>query len=205
MQDDVFDNARWLIGSIARGLSRSHGEGVAEVLDRMADQALGEAEFRLPEPTRLPVLAHLPQALGEAMLFDADIAAAIAAVEEQLQWRQSAAYTDALLGEGFTDNYGWAEIIGPNGLFAGDDFLLGLLMLGPHRHYTDHYHPAPELYWPLTGGTEWRKDQGKLAPQPAGAAIWHAPMTVHATRTGEAPLLTVWSWTRDTATPARLV
>lgn len=205
MDSDALDNARWLIGAIARGLARTGGEGVADVLERMAGQALGEAQFRPPEPARLPVLGHLPQALGEAMLFDGEIAAAIAATEEHLQWRQSAAYTDALLGEGFTANYGWAEIIGPHGFFAGDDFLLGLLILGPHRHYTDHYHPAPELYWPLTGGTEWRKGDSELTPQPAGTAIWHPPMVVHATRTREAPLLTVWSWTRDTGTPARLV
>ena len=48
-----------------------------------------------------------------------------------------------VLGEGFTANYGWAEIIGPNGFFAGDDFLLGLLMLGP----------APSLPRSLSSGT----------------------------------------------------
>ena len=108
--------------------------------------------FREPEPTRPPRASHLPQCIGETLLLDPDLAAAIAAVEDGLRWLQSSAYTDAVLGEGFTANYGWAEIIGPDGFFPGDDFLLGLLMLGPHRHYRDHYHPAPELYWPLTSG-----------------------------------------------------
>lgn len=201
---ELFENARWLAGAVASGLDRRQGDGLADVLPRLAGQDLSETAFRALEPRGLPVLAHLPQCLGEAMLLDPNLAAAIAAVEEALQWRQSAAYTDALLGEGFTANYGWAEIIGPHGFFPGDDFLLGLLMLGPHRHYRDHYHPAPELYWPLTSASLWSRDSGWFAEWPQGGTIWHPPLTVHATRTGEIPLLAVWSWTRDTATPAKL-
>ncbi len=75
----------------------------------------------------------------------------------------------------FSENYGWCEIIGPQGFFKGDDFILGLLMLGPHRHYKDHYHPAPELYWPLTGPTEWKQGAGGFETKQAGAVIYHAP------------------------------
>lgn len=204
MDEETFDNARWLIGAIARGLHRSKGDAIPGVLERLAEQDLGDAAFQRAEPHRLPVLRHLPQAIGETMLFDADIAAAIAALEDHFNWRQSAAYTDERLGQGFCDNYGWTEIVGPHGFFPGDDFLLGLLILGPDRHYTDHYHPAPELYWPLTGGTAWRQGTGTFEINPAGAAIWHPSMVPHATRTREAPLLAVWSWTSDTGTPARL-
>lgn len=204
MDHELFENARWLAGAVVSGLDRRQGDGLADVLSRLAGQDLSETAFRAPEPRGLPVLAHLPQCLGEAMLLDPNLAAAIAAVEEALQWRQSAAYTDALLGEGFTANYGWAEIIGPHGFFPGDDFLLGLLILGPHRNYRDHYHPAPELYWPLTSASLWSRDGGAFAEWPQGGTIWHPPLTVHATRTGDTPLLAVWSWTRDTATPAKL-
>jgi hypothetical protein len=201
---ELFDNARWLIGSIARGLNARQGEGIPDVLSRMAEQNVGQGNFREPESSGLPVLKYLPQCIGETMLLDAELAAAIAAVEDELQWRQSASYSDAVLGEGFTANYGWAEIIGPHGFFGGDDFLLGLLMLGPERHYRDHYHPAPELYWPLTPGSLWSRDSWQFSEKPQGSTIWHPPMTMHATRTSETPLLAVWSWTRDTATPAKL-
>jgi hypothetical protein len=204
MNGELFDNARWLIGAIARGLHARSGDGIAEVLERLAEQAISEADFREPEPSALPVLRHLPQCIGETMLLDADIAAALAAVEDGLQWRQSSSYSDAVLGEGFTDNYGWAEIIGPRGFFSGDDFLLGVLMLGPDRHYKDHYHPAPELYWPLTSRSLWSRDGGRFGEKPQGATIWHQPMTIHATKTENMPMLAVWIWTRDTGTPARL-
>ena len=204
MNSELYDSARWFLGAVARGLHARPGEGVAEVLSRLSEQDLGEAAFREPEPQGLQVLVHLPTCIGETMLLDPDLAAAIASVEEGLQWCQSASYTDALLGEGFSANYGWAEIIGPNGFFPGDDFLLGLLMLGPDRHYSDHYHPAPELYWPLTSESHWSIDGAPFAEKPQGATIWHPPMALHATITRQQPLLAVWSWTRDTATPARL-
>lgn len=204
MNQDVFNTARWLAGAIARGLRARQGDGVGEVLSRLAEQDLGEAAFREPEPRGLPVLAHLPQCIGETLLLDPDLAAAIAAIEDSLRWLQSKAYSDALLGDGFLANYGWAEIIGTEGFFAGDDFRLGLLMLGPNRHYRDHYHPAPELYWPLTSASLWSREGGALVEQPQGALIWHPPMMLHATATRETPLLTVWCWTRDADTPAKL-
>jgi len=204
MNHELFETARWLTGAITRGLAARPGEGVAESLSRLAGQDLGSAAFREPEPASLPVLTHLPQAIGEVLLLDPDLAAAIAAIEDSLLWQQSSTYTDDVLGEGFSRNYGWAEIIGPNGFFPGDDMLLGLLMLGPGRHYIDHYHPAPELYWPLTARSLWSKDGGPFVEQPQGATIWHPSMILHATKTGEAPLLAVWCWTRDVATPAKL-
>lgn len=204
MNQDLYDSVRRLLGALARGLSARQGDGIAEVLERLAAQDLGEAAFREPEPLKIPVLNYLPQCLGEAMLLDADIAAGIAAVEDALQWRRSPAYTDHILGAGFNANYGWAQFIGPHGFFPGDDFLLGLLMLGPDRHYPDHYHPAPELYWPLTTESFWSRDGKPFEAKAQGATIWHGPTTLHATITGTTPLLAVWCWTKATATPARL-
>ena len=39
----------------------------------------------------------------------------------------------------------------------------------------------------------------------AGEIIWHAPFQIHATKTFEQPMLAVWAWTKDVATPAKLV
>jgi len=194
-----------LVTAARHRLSTYDGEGVDAVLARLDEQDISEHACLSPEPTALPVLRYLDPCLDEAHDFDGGIASAISALRPSLQWRQSKAYNDQLLGTGFIENYGWCEIIGPNGFFHGDDFLLGLLMLGPHQHYRDHFHPAPELYWPLTSDTEWRKGDDALTPKAAGTVIWHRPNVVHATRTRDKPLLTLWSWTKDTATPAKLV
>ncbi len=205
MNQTLFESAQWLVGAIARGLRARSAEGVDEVLDRLSEQPLDAPHFRVPEITQLPVLRHFAECTAETMLLDADLAAAIAAVADHLQWRQSAGYNDKVLGEGFLENYGWSQIIGPHGFFAGHDFLLGFIMLGPHHHYKDHYHPAPELYWPLTAPSEWKRGAGHFQMKPAGATIWHQPNVIHATKTAGHALLAIWCWTRNTATPARLV
>ena len=204
MNQDLYESVRRLFGALTRGLSARQGDGVAEVLERLAAQDLGAAAFHEPEPQKIPVVQYLPQCLAEATRLDAELAAGIAAVEDALQWRRSPSYTDHVLGTGFNANYGWAQFIGPHGFFPGDDFLLGLLMLGPDRHYPDHYHPAPELYWPLTTESFWSRDSKPFEAKPQGAIIWHAPTVLHATITGTRPLLAVWCWTTATATPARL-
>ena len=205
MSDDLYNDARWLVGAIARGLHARGGVHVDEVLQRLAEQDMTRSDFVEPRSQNLPVTRYFAPCIAETMMLESELAAAIASLDGHLKWLQSKSYTDEILGEGFSQNYGWCEIIGPQGFFAGDDFLLGLLMLGPHRHYKDHYHPAPELYWPLTGPTEWKQGSGSFETKPAGAVIYHAPNDHHATKTAEHPLLTVWCWTRDTHTPAKLV
>ncbi len=205
MSDDLYNDARWLVGAIARGLHARGGPHVEEVLQRLAEQDMTRQDLVEPHPRNVAVTRHFAQSIAEAMMLEAELAAAIAALDGHLKWLQSKSYTAENLGAAFLDNYGWCEIIGPQGFFAGDDFLLGLLMLGPDSHYKDHYHPAPELYWPLTGPTEWRQGQGGFALKQPGEIIWHAPNVLHATRTAGQPLLAVWSWTRETHTPAKLV
>jgi hypothetical protein len=188
------------------GVEHGLGEGTAEVLRRLAEQDLSQAAFRPPEPARIPACRHLPETVGAAIMVDSALAAALAGMEDELHWRQSEGYSDAAMGQpGFMDNYGHAEIIGSHGCFAGDDFRLGFLLLGPGLHYRDHAHPAPELYWLLTGPSDWSRGGDAFATRQAGEMIWHRPHEVHAMRTHDQPLLALWAWTRDTAEPARLV
>ena len=205
MNQELYDDVRWLIGAVARGLHARGGVAVEQVLARLAGQDLFKENFVEPTPQNFPVTRYFAETIAETMMLEADIAAALAIVDGHLKWCQSSIYTDAVLGEGFSQNYSWCEIIGPKGFFKGDDFLLGLLMLGPNRHYKDHYHPAPELYWPLTGATEWKQGLGEFTKKAAGEIIWHPSLEIHATKTSGHPMLAVWSWTRDTDVPAKLV
>jgi hypothetical protein len=202
-----FEDIAWAIATIGSSLAARHGSepGVAEVLARLNEQDLSARAFAGVRPARLPGCRHLPEAIGETVMTAAEVAAAIAAVEDNLAWRQNPNYSDAAMGQpGYMQNYAYAELIGPSGPFAGDDFLLGLFLLGPALRYLDHHHPAPELYWVLTGGSEWRRDDGDFAPCHADRTIWHPSWVSHATRTGQAPMLAIYAWTRDTAEFARL-
>ncbi|MBL8791416.1 MAG: hypothetical protein JNM45_13055 [Rhizobiales bacterium] len=198
-------DVRHVIGRIARGLMARGGEGVENVIHRLSEQPLKDQHFHLPDPASKPVVRYLDPTLRQAEQLDKELADAVKVIAPALHWDQSESYTDEILGEGFTDNYAWAELVGPKGFFAGDDYLLGLLLLGPHRHYLDHFHPAPELYWPLTAPSEWRKGDGQpFVPRRQGEVIWHPSLVTHATITHEVPLLAVYCWTRNTKVPARL-
>lgn len=208
MSDEFLDNVRWLLKSLARGLEKSQAETpeAAEVLARLAAQDLAPARFSPPRPRTLPACAMLPDAVGAALAVASDVAAAIAAIEDDLHWQQNPAYSDAAMGRsGYMEGYAYAEIIGPKGFFPGNDFLMGFLLLGPRRLYREHYHAAPELYWMLTGPSKWKRGAGSWEELAAGAMRWHRPFVVHATETSNVPLLCLWAWTSDVGEPARLV
>jgi hypothetical protein len=203
MDSDAFSNATWLIDSIAATLGKASAdeEGVAETLSRLGQQSIAESAFVRPEPQKLAACRHLPELTATSMLPAPSVAAALAACDDDLRWVQNEGYgNDAIL-----EDYAHCELIGPEGFFPGDDFLLGLIIVGPERIYRDHFHKAPELYWLLTGPTDWSHASGPYRAFEAGDTIWHPPHYIHATRTLHAPLLAVWAWTRDVDGPARFV
>jgi Dimethlysulfonioproprionate lyase len=191
-----YDLASFCCSEITKFL-RAHEdkEGVLDVLQRQA------AQLRSPRALTSndqPVLRHLVRAVNSADEAFTPLVSAVQSVHPFLCWSQNPKYTDDVMGEGFSRNYAWAELIGSNGLLSGDDFVMGILLLGPGQHYIDHWHKAPELYVPLVGGAKWRKGEGDFVERKAGEIIWHPPMVKHAMKTGELPLLAVYAWTRDT-------
>lgn len=208
MDEELFNNASWLIASIMRQLMAMPDDtpGVMDVLTRIAEQDLSEENFSPQAPSRLAACRHLPQAVASGLIVSADVCSAIAAVEDQMHWQQTSHYSDEVMGQsGYMDNYTSSEIIGPKGLFAGDDFAMGLMLLGPGLHYIDHHHAAPELYWLLTGPIEFRRAPGGFQEIGTASTIWNEPGQVHAMKTGDAPLLCVWAWTREICQPPVLV
>jgi hypothetical protein len=196
-----------LNAAIARHLAPLRSEeGVALALRRLEQQGIDAMPSRTMAARRLPACRHLPEAVAAVIGLDSSLAALLAEIEDQLAWQQNANYSDAAMCcDGYMDNYAYAELVGPGGLWPGSDFRMGLLLLGPHLHYREHSHAAPELYWLLTGPSEWKSASGDFGSREQGATIWHPPHMVHATRTGTNPLLALYIWTSDVGQPARLV
>ena len=70
----------------------------------------------------------------------------------------------------------------------------GLLDLDPGGHYPTHFHPAPEIYFVLSGTAEWTIGEETFTAKP-GMAIYHAPNAPHRMiNTGAEPFRTVWFW-----------
>ena len=172
--------------------------GVQDVLTRVAEQDLSVANFQPPNPCRMSGCRHLPEAITAGLIVSADLCHALATVEDQLCWHNSAGYTDeALQQPGFMENCAAAEIIGDHGFFRGDDFRLGVMLIGPNLHYIDHRHAAPELYWLLTGPIEYSREGGTFETVGTADTIWNEANEVHSMRTGSRPMLAVWAWTND--------
>ena len=161
---------------------------------------------QVPEkPSRLPVSLELPAAINAARDTPlAGLAAALAALEPTLRWRQNSNYTIATIGDAFLQRYGYVELAGRNCPWASETLAVGFLLLGPGAHYPVHHHPAREVYHVVSGAAEWWRADRDWTPEPPGAAIYHAPSLKHATRAGPSPLLALYCWMGDIGVAAKL-
>jgi hypothetical protein len=136
----------------------------------------------------------------------AALAPSLEALAPALRWTQNPNYRAAPPAPDFLANYGYAQLAGPSDvptLLATDTLAFGLLLLGAGLLYPSHRHPAAEIYLPLTAAAWQRGDEG-WRRVPAGEPIYHPPHLAHATRAGENPLLALYLWQGDLATPARI-
>ena len=136
------------------------------------------------------------------------LAAPLALLRDCLHWTQTAARVAAPPHDRFLERYAHATILGSPPAVRVDPTrtaALGVLLLGPEKHYPHHHHPADEIYIPLTVAT-W--SSGLHAPYRdlrPGRPLHHRPHQPHAIRIGHRPLLSIYLWTGDTTTPAQLM
>ena len=159
------------------------------------------------EPTRppvhVPVCVQLDRALALAGATPAEpIARALQAVASRLAWQRNPNYGE---DPHLLANYGYAEIASPSGLFATERCAFGFLLLGPGTLSAAHAHPAMELYYVVGGTAGWWKQGEDWCERPPGSLIHHPSGAAHAMRTGAQPLLALYTWLGDLATPSRLV
>lgn len=142
-----------------------------------------------------PVLAHLDAALHLARSGElAALAESLAAARELLPWTQNASYDEARVGRSLLDSYAYACLSGPDGPQRCEVPLAGYMLIAPHFEYIDHRHAPREIYLVLTPGARWRVDSGEWFEVEPGELIVHEPWQMHATRTGDYPLLAFAAW-----------
>jgi hypothetical protein len=208
MASHVHDAAQWFIRAFCNALEANNGgeEEVELALSRIRAQNTRATELQDQKPERLPACRFLPDVVAATLLVAPDVAAAMAALEEDLHWMRNPNFTNEETAQpGFMENYASAEIIGPDGLYPGQDCRLGLTLLGPGVLYPPHAQPAPELCWILTGTSEWKVRDEPFDRREPGDAIWHEPFVPHAIKVGNTPLLYVFVWTSEVERPALLV
>ena len=142
----------------------------------------------------------LARARAETM---GEIADAVAELAPSLSWTRTAGHVADPPNAGFLDGYAHATLAASpdDGPFFG--VVLGLLLLGAGVDYPPHHHPADEVYLPLTPARWIHGLDEDHRPEPAGVPIHHRPWQPHGMRTGDAPLLAIYLWSGDVATPSR--
>ena len=127
-----------------------------------------------------------------------ELAAVIGELIDGLSWHANAAYPEEKFSPGYFDEWAFAQVIGPDGLFSADDLMMGMFAMGPNLFYPKHNHAAPELYYQLTGTHKWQSEDEPWVTQASPVMIWHEAFEVHATETLDEPFLSIWMWSEDT-------
>ncbi len=180
------------------GLGRT--DPVGRELDLIRDGLVDLADLppQVPPPSDHAAITHLGAAL--AGLAPGALSQALVPVADNLPWRYG--YAPRSDAPGLHQSMAWAEVVGPVAPFVSQRICLGLTLIGPHSHYLDHLHPAVELYQVISGTAQWSA-AGQAAPRPPGSYILHPSNCVHAMKTGDQPLLAIYSWSGDIVTPSR--
>ncbi|MAD41989.1 MAG: hypothetical protein CL623_06315 [Arcobacter sp.] len=103
--------------------------------------------------------------------------------------------------EYFNKNFGFSELIGPNGLFYSEKISCGFVLMGKNLNYPKHLHPAVELYEVILGPLEWKIEKNKFIAH-QGELIHHRKNESHAMKTNEIPFLGIYTWIGEIETPS---
>lgn len=169
-------------------------EGLAWFAARMQGLPVLDAEpLRLPVCNRIEKLAVSGKQVSEAT---APAVTALASALPRLRWQQT--YTEA---DGFTrdwlDNYGWVNLISPEGLYQSDEMRLSIGYWGTGQHYGEHSHAPEETYLILAGQARFDSEGRPARDAGPGDTIHHAPHQKHAIDMVPGPLLAAAFWRGD--------
>lgn len=94
----------------------------------------------------------------------------------------------------FTDRLATCEIIGYEAPFTSEEMHLYFVYLPPDTFYPWHKHPAEELYFVLSGGAIFQRENKPDQALRAGDHIIHETQEAHAIQTIDAPLISLAVW-----------
>ena len=199
MTFSVFDLTDKTLDALITGLDIKHTgkEGVSETLIRLAAQNRTHRSEPMASANSDPACRHLETGLALTKQVDKKLCAAITDLAPLLHWKWIGKHVPKP-PTGLMTDYAFCQIIGPSGIYPGNDFMMGLFIIGPRQYYPEHQHTAPELYWLFSGPTQWRfRVDGDWIHKEAGELQWNKPHAIHGICTTDVPLFALWAWTND--------
>ena len=174
---------------------------MADFLDQVLDDK--SRVYSRHEKMLLPVIRHLPQALKLAGSKTTELADSINQIAPFLNWQQTCGYD--VLGDYYTQNYGYCSIIGPNLLIEHSRLKLGFGIWGPGLHYPLHRHAAEECYHVIGSQVQFRRQDEQWRSFDDGEAIYNKPFEIHELKSSSKAMFLLYTWRGDVAQNAELI
>ena len=118
---------------------------------------------------------------------------AVQAASADMHWNRT--YTEGEVDDEFLQNYGWFDIVAPQGPFVLDcdrRMMIGTWNKG--LDYQAHWHDPAEVYVPIAGSaTFWTEAKGHHI-KGVGDAVFHTPNEKHATNFDQSPFMALILW-----------
>lgn len=169
-------------------LASQSGDDLAWFADRMAD-----LPRRTVAPRMLPVVTLLEQVLPCTNSKTLEVTQAICATANLLNWQQSYTRADGFDQE-FLDNYGWFNLVSPEGIYLSGEMRISVGHWGAGSHYSEHWHQPEEFYIVLAGCAEFQSQGSAPRQCHAGDVIHHRSNQRHSIVTSDQPLLAAAFW-----------
>jgi hypothetical protein len=162
----------------------------------IAQLGLDAFETKFREPNSIPVESNLNAFASCTNETTNDLMSAILAASSDMVWNQT--YSKEEVGADFLENYGWCDVISPEGPFFTDcNRRLMIGVWGQGLDYQAHWHDPAEVYVPIVGSaTFWTQNTGHHIAG-IGDAVFHTSNEKHATNFDQSPFIALILWQAD--------
>lgn len=144
-------------------------------------------------PFYLPVQARIKECLGLASERSLPLVRAIFSASSCLRWQQSYANEDGF-DTNYLHNYGWFNLISPEGPFVSQALRISFGFWGEGLHYKEHWHEPEETYVVLSGGAVFHSEGRPSRSCRADDVVQHDSNQHHAIDMQPGPLLAMAIW-----------
>lgn len=140
----------------------------------------------------LPSVSQMLDWRPDPSVLTAPIVKAIFQVAHHLCWRQS--YSEAQVGAHHLANYGWFNIVSPEGPYLSDTLRISVGFWNKGLSYPAHRHAPEEIYCVLAGHARFETEGRAPVEAQAGTLIHHPANILHGIEMPTAPLLAMAFW-----------
>lgn len=176
------------ITAVQKYLKKNDSEKSKKILIEL--KKLNSVTSKNITPLKSPTCSHLEIALKNIPKDLSPFDTITKSITKKLIWHEA----ERGVPDQFKGGYAFTEIIGERGLKFSDSIRLGLFLQKPNVNYPLHAHDAEELYFVLSGSSDWQINQEKFSVGP-GSIIHHQTCENHAMITSSSPLFAMWVWT----------